>query len=109
MAMAAVAAAVLGITRVSGAADANSMVPEMPAPHVRSSNSKLVDLIQQATERSRTFRGLVDAINDSDSIVFVNKGRCGHGVRACFFNVTFSNGARGTCSSSLIYTKRTLS
>jgi len=94
MAMAAVAAAVLGMPRVSAAADANAMVPEMPAPHVRSSNSELVDLMQQATERSRTFRGLVDTINHSDSIVFVNKGRCGHGVRACFVNVTFSSGTR---------------
>ena len=32
---------------------------------------------------SATFRGLVEAINASDGIVYVEEGACGHGVRAC--------------------------
>lgn len=89
LAMAVVAAAVLGTPNLSAAADAMAVDPAaMPAPHVRSSNPGLVALIQQAGERSATFRGLLDTINGSDSIVFVEEGDCGHGVRACFVAVT---------------------
>jgi hypothetical protein len=51
-------------------------------------------MIQQATERSATFRGLVEKIDASDSLVFVNEGHCGHGVRACFVSVTSSQTSR---------------
>src|SRR5437899_3553407 len=57
-------------------------------PRVRSSNAAIAALIQQASERSKTFRGLVEAINASDGIVYVEEGTCGHGVRACFVTVT---------------------
>jgi hypothetical protein len=36
---------------------------------VRSSNAAIAALIQQAGERSKTFRSLVEAINASDGIV----------------------------------------
>jgi hypothetical protein len=92
LAVAAVAAAVLGMPALSAAADA---VPgNQPMTHVRSSNSDLTALIEQAGQRSATFRGLLDTINASDSIVFVEAGDCGHGVRACFVSVAASGAYR---------------
>jgi len=88
LAMAAMAAMVLGTPGLSAAADAIPGYQPMPGSHVRSSNSELLALIEQAGERSATFRSLVDTINASDSIVFVEAGNCGHGVRACFVSVT---------------------
>ena len=92
LAMAAVAAAVLGTPGVSAAADA--IASNQPMSHVRSSSSDLTALIAQAGERSATFRGLLDTINASDSIVFVEAGACGHGVRACFVSVAASGAYR---------------
>ena len=87
LAMAAVAAAVLATPGLSAAADA---LPGPQTPHVRSSNLDLVALIEQAGQRSATFRNLLERINASDSIVFVEAGDCGHGVRACFVSVAAS-------------------
>ena len=94
LAVAAVAAAVLGTPGLSAAADASAVDIPTSDRHVRSSNPALVALIQQAGERSATFRGLVDTIETSDSIVFVEAGTCGHGVRACFVSVTGTNSYR---------------
>ena len=57
---------------------------------VRGGDSGLViaALIQSASEQSKTFKGLIDTINQSDGIVFVEEGTCGHGVQACFVTVT---------------------
>jgi len=55
---------------------------------VRASNAAIVTLIQHASERSNTFRGLLNTINASDGIVYIEPGMCGHGMRACFVNVT---------------------
>jgi hypothetical protein len=90
----AMAAAVLGISSLSAAANAMAANPTISLDHVRSSNPALVVLIQQAGERSATFRGLIDAINASDSFVFVEAGACGHGVRACFVSVAATSGYR---------------
>ena len=49
---------------------------------VRALNPALAKLIRQATERSLTFRGLIDSIEASDGIVYVDEGECGRGVRA---------------------------
>ena len=87
IAMAMMAAAILATPRASAAADATAADA---VPHVRSTNPALVALIQQASERSATFRGLIETINGSDSFVFVDEGDCGHGVRACFVSVTAS-------------------
>jgi hypothetical protein len=94
LAMAAMAAAVLGTPSLSAAADAMAANPTISFTHVRSSNPALVALIQQAGERSATFRGLIDTINASDSFVFVEEGACGHGVRACFVSVAATSGYR---------------
>jgi hypothetical protein len=94
LAVAAMAAVVLGTPAVSVAADALPGNQSVPGRHVRSSNSELIALIDQAGERSATFRSLVDTINASDSIVFVEPGECGHGVRACFVSVTAADSHR---------------
>ena len=68
---------------------------ETPAVnHVRSSSLAITALIQQASERSQTFRGLVATINASDGIVYVEEGACGHSVRACFVTVTMAGPSR---------------
>jgi len=50
---------------------------------VRAEDEALSTLIRHATDQSATFRGLVEAIQATDGIVHVVRGRCGHGVRAC--------------------------
>ena len=51
-------------------------------PRVRSEDPAIAGLIAAASAASRTFRGLADAINDTNGIVYVESGKCGHGVRA---------------------------
>ena len=50
---------------------------------VRTDNPAIAAVIQDGIRRSATFRRLVETIDASDGIVFVEQGRCGHGVRAC--------------------------
>jgi hypothetical protein len=53
-------------------------------PRVRDTGDpQIAALIAEATARSATFRRLVAVIDDSDGIVYVEQGTCGHGVRAC--------------------------
>jgi hypothetical protein len=63
-------------------------------PRVRSSNSAIGTLIRDATERSTTFRRLVEIIDASDGLVYVDAGRCRHGVGACLVNVTAAGNNR---------------
>src|SRR5471030_219953 len=42
-----------------------------PDPHVRSSDREIVSAIATATDRSPTFRGLVEHLNRSDVVVYV--------------------------------------
>jgi hypothetical protein len=53
------------------------------SPRVRSSDPTLVALIGDATLRSKTFRQLVQTIEATNGIVYVDSGKCSHGVRAC--------------------------
>ena len=75
----------LGLAPYATAAEAGGL------PRVRSSRPWIVALINEAVERSQTFRSLVDTITASDGIVYVEEGRCGHGVRACFAHVTVAS------------------
>ena len=54
-----------------------------PGPRVRTTDPVIRALITEAAERSQTFRRLIDTIEKSDGIVYVESGKCGHGVRAC--------------------------
>jgi hypothetical protein len=57
---------------------------------VRTNNAAIATLIEHASERSQTFRGLIETINASDGIVFLEKGTCNDGRRACFVTVTMA-------------------
>lgn len=71
--------------RAAVAADVDT--PAMP--RVRSHHPGIASLIERAAERSKTFRGLVEAINTSNGIVYVEEGQCGrHGVKSCVEAVT---------------------
>lgn len=52
-------------------------------PRVRSESARIADAITRGTEGSATFRRLVDTIDMTDGLVYVNEGVCGHAVRAC--------------------------
>jgi hypothetical protein len=52
-------------------------------PRVRSSDATITSAIAVAESRSETFRSLVRAIEGTDGIVYVERGRCGHHVPAC--------------------------
>jgi hypothetical protein len=52
--------------------------------HVRSTDGPTLQLIEEGTRRSATFRTLVAGINDSDGIVYVERGICAFGhVNGC--------------------------
>ena len=90
LAMAAVAAATLANPPASMAADA-AIPAATPTSHVRTTDPKVAAVMQNALERSVTFRKLVDTIDASDSYVYVQAGTCSHSVRACFVSVTASD------------------
>ena len=50
---------------------------------VRTDNPAIAMLIEEATDRSITFRHLVQAIQATDGVVYVQQGRCGHARRTC--------------------------
>ena len=61
---------------------------------VRSRHQGLRAMITIASEQSSTFRRMVETINASDGIVYVEPGVCKHGVRACLVKVTSAGGYR---------------
>jgi hypothetical protein len=50
---------------------------------VRSESPEIAAVISRASEVSATFRRLVATIDRTDGLVYVDNGKCGHGVRAC--------------------------
>jgi len=50
---------------------------------VRSSSQYLELVMYEASARSQTFRHLVEEIEHSDGIVYVEPGTCRHGVGSC--------------------------
>jgi len=78
----------LGGTRGAVAAEASSTLAR-----VRSTDAVLADLIEQAADRSPTFRAELAAIQATDGIVYVEPGLCRHGVRACFKTWIYASGA----------------
>ena len=73
----------LAVVEVAGAE-----TPSSVGSRVRSGRAAIVAAITTATEQSPTFRALIDAVNASDGIVYIEEGRCGHGVRSCLAAVT---------------------
>jgi hypothetical protein len=72
------------LTSSGTAAQTTTSIGRQIMNRVRSDNPAIAALITQASERSTTFRGLVETINRADGIVYVNEGTCGRGARACF-------------------------
>jgi hypothetical protein len=68
--------------------------PQAGSDHVRGSNAAITTLINLASERSNTFRGLVNTINARDGIVYIEPGTCEHGMQACLVNVTMAGQTR---------------
>jgi hypothetical protein len=54
-----------------------------PLARVRSNTPSIAALIQEAAERSPLFRRLIETIDATDGLVYVDEGKCGHGVSAC--------------------------
>jgi hypothetical protein len=74
-----VAGLVAGIARTAGTADAGTE----RFHRVRSASPAIAVAIREAAERSATFRRLVDTIDTTNGLVYVEEGFCGHSVRAC--------------------------
>ena len=51
-------------------------------PRVRGGDPSIAALIREATERSATFRRLVETIDATDGIVYVDQGTCRRGAQA---------------------------
>jgi hypothetical protein len=54
-----------------------------PLARVRSNTPSIAAIIQDAAERSPLFRRLIETIDATDGLVYVDEGKCGHGVSAC--------------------------
>ena len=64
-------------------------------PRVRSSSPFIRTLLSRGASESQRFRLLIDQINNTDGIVYVEDGRCGHEVDACLWlSVTPAGGFR---------------
>ena len=73
-----------GRVSTHGQASENVSIPAAPSnARVRVEDPNLSSLVRRAIDQSATFRGLVEAIQARDGIVYVIRGRCGHYVRAC--------------------------
>lgn len=63
-------------------------VATLAARQLRSRSATIAGIILHASELSGTFGHMVDIINASNAIVYVEEGRCGGNVRACLVSVT---------------------
>jgi hypothetical protein len=79
----AIRAAILALLVLAIVTEAAASDGESRLPRVRSENPVIVAAIRDATERSTTFRRLVETIDSSDGLVYVEEGKCRHSVRAC--------------------------
>ena len=78
----------MAIVAVGAILAARNSAAQPSEAHVRSFSPAIVALMQRAGERSATFRQLVQTIEQSDSYVYVDEGKCGQDARACFVTVT---------------------
>jgi hypothetical protein len=52
-------------------------------PRVRPDGPRIAAAIQEATERSPTFRRPIETLDDTDGLVYVGEAKCPRGVQAC--------------------------
>ena len=69
----------------SGSVDCQGASTTMP--RIRTADPDIARAIAQATEWAQTFRRLVEAIEKTDGIVWVSRGRCGSGASACLMTI----------------------
>ena len=87
-------AVVMGWTsRAAASQDLDAAVtpPLVSVSHarVRGVGARVATVLIEASEQSKTFRGLIEQISATDGIVYIVEGKCGHGVRACLtFTIT---------------------
>ena len=75
----AVAVAFVGAIPLSATADEAPRIPRVRA----NADGVIAALLLEAPRRSEAFRRLVEAIDVSDGIVYIEHGRCRYHVRAC--------------------------
>jgi hypothetical protein len=73
----------LWVAIATGATMATANPVSDASPQVRSTNPVILALMTEAASLSRTFRRLLETIEGTNGIVYVESGACGHGVRAC--------------------------
>ena len=76
-------AALLAVLACGGARSAAAADGAPVISRVRSDNPFLASLLRSGVERSATLRRLVDTIDATDGLVYLDEGQCRHGVRAC--------------------------
>ena len=84
------------ITTLSGAA-VQPVAAQAGAiePRVRSENARIVEAIARGRKGSPTFRRLIETVDATDGLVFVDEGVCAGGVRACLLlSVTVAGPSR---------------
>jgi len=84
------------ITTLSGAA-VQPVAAQAGAsvPRVRSESTRIAEAIARGREGSLTFRRLIETIEATDGLVFVDEGVCAGGVRACLLlSVTVAGPSR---------------
>jgi hypothetical protein len=50
---------------------------------VRSHSEEVTQVIRRASDASATFRRLIATIDDTNGLIYVDDGKCGHGVSSC--------------------------
>ena len=61
------------------AAHVRSMQSASAVPHVRSTDAAMLETLREGSRRSETFKALVDHLDRSSTIVYVERGICGFG------------------------------
>ena len=80
-----------------GSADVEHSLSGLPASAVRSSDRSIQALLVEAVRDSATFKRLVEALDASDGLVYVESGTCRRGadkLNACLVNDVVAAGGR---------------
>jgi hypothetical protein len=82
---------VLLILALTASGTSEQLTPRMH--RVRDNGDQIVaGLLDEAREHSATFRRLVETINETDGLVYVERGGCGQGPRACLLMTMMVSG-----------------
>lgn len=73
----------IGSVAVGASGAMTAAQADASSSRVRWENPVVGAAIGEGLLRSATFRRLVDAVNETDGLVFVVEGKCGQGLRAC--------------------------